>query len=517
MPVVVPVSASPVSVRQPTAGLDPGPGTRRIRVFIAALVTETNVFVPFPTTLQDFEAGTLHRGDGSRHDTVVGPVLRKFRTVADQYDFDVVEGLAAYAEPSGRIERDTYEALRDELVGAARAGDPDLVLLFLHGAMAAAGEDDCEGDVLERLRAALPKAVIGALLDPHCHLTARMLAAATALVIAQEYPHTDFEPRAAQLARLCAETAAGRIAPVAASFDCRMLGVYPTTREPMRSFVAALKSAEEQPGVLAASLVHGFAYGDTPDTGARVLVVADRDIDLASRVATSLGRRFYSQRAAMQMRYMSIDEALTRAEAIPGLIVLADTGDNPGGGAPGDNTTLLAAMLARGMTGIVAGCFADPASVATCVAAGEGACVTVRIGSGGPSSGAPLEFTGVVRSIREAHDEESLGSSREALGRSVWIQSASADIALCSLRRQVYAPDAFTGLGIPLAQARYVALKSTQHFHARFAPIAAEIIYVATPGALAMDVTAIPYRRMPRDRFPFVPDPLALGDATSLG
>ena len=67
----------------------------------------------------------------------------------------------------------------------------------MHGAMVAEGYDDCEGDLLARLRAVIgPDAVMGGELDLHCHITPLMLEAATALVTYKEYPHIDIGERA---------------------------------------------------------------------------------------------------------------------------------------------------------------------------------------------------------------------------------------------------------------------------------------------------------------------------------
>ena len=39
-------------------------------------------------------------------------------------------------------------------------------------------------------------------------------------------------------------------------------------------------------------------------------------------------------------------------------------------------------------------------------------------------------------------------------------------------------------------------MKSTQHFHAGFAPISARVIYTGDRGALAADMRTIPYRHV---------------------
>jgi microcystin degradation protein MlrC len=53
-------------------------------------------------------------------------------------------------------------------------------------------------------------------------------------------------------------------------------------------------------------------------------------------------------------------------------------------------------------------------------------------------------------------------------------------------------------------------VKSSQHFHAKFAPIADRIIPVATPGAIQMNFADIDYRkRHDLNFFPREHDPLA--------
>lgn len=50
-------------------------------------------------------------------------------------------------------------------------------------------------------------------------------------------------------------------------------------------------------------------------------------------------------------------------------------------------------------------------------------------------------------------------------------------------------------------------MKSTQHFHAGFAPIAREVLYVSAPGAGSMDMAALPHRMVQRPLWPRVAAP----------
>ena len=85
-------------------------------------------------------------------------------------------------------------------------------------------------------------------------------------------------------------------------------------------------------------------------------------------------------------------EALDRPAALGGLVVLGDGGDNPGGGAPGDNPAFLRLMIERGVEAAAFGCLWDPMAVLACAEAGVGAELDLRIGGKtGPVSGQPLD------------------------------------------------------------------------------------------------------------------------------
>ena len=485
-----------------------------MRIFVAGLITETNTFAPWPTGRRGFEAGGFFRGDAgtSGSDAETALLARIWRELAARDGHEVVESILAFAQPSGPTIQSVYEAYRDEILSDfERKGPFDIVLLFLHGAMVSTECDDCEGDLIGHIRAiAGPNAAIGAVLDLHCHLTDAMLRNATVIITVKEYPHIDFPERSRELYDLCHRAAKGEIRPVSALFDCRMVGFYPTTAEPMRSLTDRLSEVEKRKGVLSASFAHGFPWGDTPDTGSRVLVVADNDPALAHAVAQEIGLEIYSAREALLPRFRNIETALLAARESNAMAVLADTADNAGGGAPSDNVGLLDAMLRLKTQDAVFGAIWDPITAETCAEAGVGTKLRLRLGGkAGAASGTPLDVVATVKAVRPNFDQGGLSGSRVAMGLTVWIDVEGIDVVVNSARTQVFCPDAFTGLGIDLSTKRIVVVKSSQHYQAGFGPLTETIIPVATSGAIQMNFAEIDYKKKrDMDFFPRVADPL---------
>lgn len=484
-----------------------------MKLFMAGLVTETNSFSPLPTGMLSFEEGGITRGNTTSLPLQYWTApLHVWRKQATERGIEVVEGLMAIAQPAGPTVRTTYETFRDEILDDLRAAMPvDMVLLSLHGAMIADGYDDCEGDLIARCREIVgAKTVIAGLLDPHSHLTDTMMTEATLLVPYKEYPHVDVAERAQDLFSMAVDAAEGRTRPVMRDHDCRIICALHTPYEPMRSFVDSMSAREGKDGVLHVGLIHGFPWGDHERTGARSLVITDGDADKASNLAAEVAEQLFSIRGGLNRPHPDIGTALDAALAHhSGPIVLADVADNAGGGAPGDATFLLKTILDRNITNAVVGIFWDPMAVRICREAGEGATLQLRLGGKhGPMSGDPLDLQVTVKKIASDLSQR-FGELPLALGKMAWLQCEGVDIVINDLRTQTFHPEAYTGLGIDLSSRKLVCVKSSQHFHAGFAPIAAAVIHVATPGSITPDYANIPYTRRAPNYWPKMEDPFA--------
>jgi microcystin degradation protein MlrC len=473
-----------------------------MRLFIAGFGTETNTFSPFVTGYANFAQTGIFRGGAYNRERPPFFALPNtiWRRRAEERGWEVVDSLATFAMPAGITLRAVYEGFRDEILADLRAAMPvNMVLLNMHGAMVAEGYDDCEGDLLAHVRAIVgPEVPVGAELDLHCHLTTTIATSADATITYKEYPHTDIGERAEELFAIIAAAAEGKLRPHTALYDCGMIGVFHTSREPMRSLVNEIAALEGHDGVLSISIGHGFPWGDVPDMGTRVLVVTDNRPEQGAALAERVGRRVFELREQLQPDYKSIDEALDLALATPaGPVVLADVSDNAGGGAPNDSTFVLRRILERGITSAAIACIWDPIAVALAMEAGEGARFAMRLGGKmGPMSGDPLDLTVTVTKLVPNATQTAFGLLPSPLGDAAALQCDGVDIVVNTKRTQTLGADVFSNLGIEPTDRKILVVKSMQHFYAGFAPIAAQVIYVAAPGALVPDLASIPFRRV---------------------
>lgn len=486
-----------------------------MNIFVASLATETNTFSPLRTNLSHFkESFYAAPGEHPSTPTLCSAVFPVCRRWAAEHDWTLIEGTATWAEPGGMLNAATWHHLRDEILQQVERALPlDAVVLGLHGAMVAQNCLDCEGELLQMIRALVgPDCVIGATLDPHSHLTQKRLDNSDVLVAFKEFPHTDFVQTAENCVRTVHATLTGKIKPTMAMFDCRMIEIFPTDRSPMREYVDKLCELESSGAILSASVIHGFMAGDVPELGTKMLVITDNDPRAAQSLAEELGMQLFEMRGSTRPNFLSPAAAVQQLKqqantAQAGPIVLADVWDNPGGGVPGDSTILLREVLAQQLRGVSLATIWDPMAVRICHSAGAGAVLQLRFGGKTSATGGePIDATVTVKCIqRDAW--QSFGDSLVPLGDSAVIAFEGIEVILNTNRCQAFEPDIFSNMGIDPLQSDVLIVKSTNHFYGGFAPIAKQILYVEVDGPYPNDPKHNHYQHLSRDLWPRVEFP----------
>lgn len=173
----------------------------------------------------------------------------------------------------------------------------------------------------------------------------------------------------------------------------------------------------------------------------------------------------------------------------------------------GDSTILLLAALERGVTNACLGPLWDPMAVRLCFAAGQGAELDLRFGGKTSAhAGPPIDARVTVRRLQRGA-VQSFGASVVPLGDAAVVGLPGIDVVLVTNRAQAFSPDLFANLGIDPATRDMVIVKSTNHFHGAFAPIAGTVLYCAVEGPYPNDPRKTRYTRLTRPIWPIVEDP----------
>jgi microcystin degradation protein MlrC len=492
-----------------------------LRVAVGSVVHEANTFSPRRINWADIQANPFLTGDdvvarAATLDTAVPGLMR----IAEWADVELVPLLSAVPGGAGRLTVAAFERLRDELTSRlVAAGRLDACLLSLGGGMVADREDleDADGELLTAVRAVLPPGCrLGVALDMHANVTEKMLAAADVMLAYQTFPpHWDKVEIGGRIAELVLSAVREEIEPVMALARPPMLlqpETQDTLRSPMKDALELARHSCERPGVLAASMVAGFAWCDVPEAGTSVIVVADRNRDLAQRVAGELARGWFELRDAFRFNLTPVEDAVERAlgHTSPPALMLCDPADNPGAGGAGDSTVLLERLLARGVRGACFATLCDPAAVAACVAAGLGGDVELPLGGKlDPEHSPPLKVRGRVESLsdgRYVNTGALWTGARGNLGRTAVLVVEGVEIVLTERPNGAFDPAVFTSNGVDPSRRAVIAVKSQIFAPRAFAELIAESVVVDTPGWATTDFTRLPYRKLRRPIFPLDPE-----------
>jgi microcystin degradation protein MlrC len=242
--------------------------------------------------------------------------------------------------------------------------------------------------------------------------------------------------------------------------------------------------------------------------GTKILVVTNDNHAAGNALAHDLGMKVFALRENTAAQELSLNEAVDLVESkAERPIILADSSDNPGGGAPGDSTFIMAELLRRNLNGWCIGPVCDPEAVRKAFAAGLGAKIILSIGGHyGAASGSPLIVEVTVAGLRRGAVQTFAGT-KTSLGDSAAVLVGGNAVVLASVRAQALGLDLFTGVGIDPAQYSIVIVKSSQHFLEEFSTLSDEVIYADAGGALSRKLNANDYRYVRRPKWPFDENP----------
>jgi microcystin degradation protein MlrC len=484
-----------------------------MRIAIAGFMHESNTFNPLLTDRAAFVAQSLTTGAEllaewrEAHHEMGG-----FLEAAGVEGFEAVPLLMAWATPAGPVADAVFDEITEQLGERLRGSQADGLLLALHGAMVAQSHLDADGEILERLRRVVGRDLpIAVTLDLHGNISQRLIDHCDVAVAYRTCPHVDQRECGRRAASLLVRRLRGDIRPCLALAKPPLLlniMTHDTSLPPLRPFMDAARALEQQPGILAASLLPGFAYADVPQMGPSILVVGDGEPQQARQAADRLAEELWQAREQFAVPLPNAAGAVSQAlHAEKRPVVLVDTGDNVGGGSSGDGTMLLRELMRQGAAESVV-CLYAPDEVRQCVAAGVDKEVSLIVGGKVDRlHGEPLPVTGRVRLLHDGtyvEPEVRHGGRRvNHMGKTALVELPGRNLlVLNSLRHPPFSLGQLTCLGIKPEQQRILVVKAAIAYKAAYAPIAGTIIAVDTPGLTAVNPQRFTYRHIRRPLYP---------------
>lgn len=481
-----------------------------MRILIAGFQHETNSFAPSKTHYDDFVRGgafpAMARGaDVLAMRDVNIPVGGFIRAMDKQAE--LIPVLWAGATPAAHVTQDAYERIADEIATATAAAREsfDGIYLDLHGAMLCEHLDDGEGALLSRLRKIVGRNIpIVASLDLHANVTAQMLTQADALVAYRTYPHEDMAETGDRAAFLMKRLLRRGNAFYRAS--CRIPFLIPTIAmctmvDPARRVYGALADLERGEGA-SLSFTPGFPAADFPECGAVVWGYGDNDsIDA---VVDGLTRQVTEREGDWVAPLLEPEEAVRKAMAIAAHaskpVVIADTQDNPGGGANSNTTGMLRALVSCHAEGAAIGLMVDPAAAAAAHAAGVGADLDIALGgqSGVPGD-APYRASFRVEQLSDGrcrYDGPMMNGRLTDVGPSARLSVNGVQVVVSTYKDQMLDRNLYRMAGVTPEAMKILVNKSSVHFRADFQPIAEAVLIAKAPGPHLADPAEYPWTRL---------------------
>lgn len=499
-----------------------------MKVMIARMNHETNTFSPVPTPLEAFgNHGPTYDEAAYRENKGMRTAMAAFIDLAAAAGAQMITPVSASANPSGPVAAGAYDELCGRIVAASKG--VDAILLDLHGAMVAENSNDGEGDLLARVREAAPDTPIAVALDLHANVTPKIIANADIVVGFKTYPHVDMYETGEHAGRLLFDMLAGKRRPkiVWRQPPLMVHSLRSTSHDgAMKRAIEAARRAEAEEGILAVSVFSGFSLADIPAPCLSVVVTAEGDaagIARAQAVADRIAAQAWDERDGFVYRSAplaaSIAEAKRLADGAHKPVLLLDHSDNCMSGGTCDTMDVLEAALAGGLTGIGVGPLCDPEAVATLIAAGEGAEITLALGNKRALTQlgitkTPTVLTGIVRRISNGEyvvSGPTYTGQRCYMGRTVLFDIGPARIVVTERTHEPWDHGVFTCVGLDPHSERFLLLKSRMYCRPVFVPISAGLVECDSDGVTSSNYGLFPFSRVKRPVYPLD------GDATFQG
>lgn len=497
-----------------------------MRIITGTISHETNVYSTIKTDLNEFrKRKLLYREDFFKEFENTKSPAGGIIDGCKKYGYELIPTVYASATPSGKITSEAFDFILGGILdGIKEAGKIDAAVLHLHGAGVSESYPDIEGKIMSEVRKLAGKKPLVATFDLHANYTNQMIESADLLVGYDTYPHIDGYERGLEALDLTNKMLEGELKPTKGFTQPPMLPalqVQFTGKHPMKRLIEEAHRMEQLAEVETITVAAGFPWSDIPEAGMSFIVTTNDNQDLANELAKKLHDMAWNMRRDFLVSPVPLKQGLKKTARVEkGPIILADIGDNPGGGSPEDGTVVLKAILEEKLTGGVIALIWDPEAAQKAILSGLGTNVTFELGGHTDDlHGEPLSVSGRVKFISDGQfiSNGPMGSGvPNDMGPTVVLEIGGNDVIVTSKRLQPIDLTLYQILEIRPEEKRFIVVKSSVHFRAAHEPIAKEIIELDTPGLTSPRLVGFGFKNVRRPIFPLDVEMLGITELKSM-
>jgi len=484
-----------------------------MRIAIGQLWQESNTFNRNPSRQIDYERWGVATG----HDVLlrygktgeIGGFLHELATWPTPVEQIGLSRFVCW--PWGKIDAAAWEWIKQSFIDSLQeAGKVDALLLALHGALAAEGEDDVTGALLELARGIVgPDVPIVGTLDLHANVTHKMLTQATLLVGYHTSPHLDHFETGQRAVRGLRRILDG-VRPQLYAHKLPMLTpaeLHNTFTGPPAPVYRQLEALEGDPHILSAGVYMVMPWFDCAELGWTVVLYADEATENWIKTSNQLAGECWDLRQPLSdVPRHSAAQAVALAKSQGGHpVVIGDGADATNSGAPGDATGLLRELLKQqpiphgALTFVI-----DPDAVAVARKAGVGGDFDGFIGATfSPEFSDPVRFRGQVVKLFDLQFELNGHGGKNMpidMGQGAVVRSDDVTVVLAERSGPGSSPLLYEAAGLDPRTCGIVIAKSPAGFRADYEPFCTAVILSDCPGCATPN--------WPRLKFVHAPQPV---------
>lgn len=475
------------------------------RIGICRIYFETNTFSSHEIDKDHFDnAAYVLIGDEllqekNHHDEILG-MIDTFKNAP--CNVETVPLLNIGGIPGGNLSLERVEYVSNHLLQQLhQAGNIDGMSIALHGAMTSSACHDLDGYFLEILRNFVgPDVPIICSLDCHAVVTNKMMNLADAFIAYRTHPHVDIFNTGQQVAKILLQILGNKTRPTMAWRKIPLITPPPdqgTNAGPLKEIFNHFISWDRMSGVVGCSLCCAQPWLNIPEQGWSAIAITNDDMELANLLVTDLSRKVWDMRESFFFEPMVTPEKAIRAAiGIPGgPVIITDSADNTGSGAPGDNTILLgkAIEMRDCVDGRILAHLPDPIAIKEIKNSSIGSIITLPVGGRRDVRFCdPVEITGKLVCLTRGaiHDDgKFLSSPYQDVGAIARIDINNLSLIITEKIVMGPQPSLYRKVGIDPFSTKIVLLKTGIGYTITFAKKARAVFRADCKGASSYNLS----------------------------